>query len=132
MARTQVLRAKFEKIEDGGAFPIPDGSIDFVFSSEVIEHVYDTENAVREISRVLKPGGKLLVTTPFHGLFKNLVLVLFGFDIHFNPIGPHIRFFTKRSLTELLRGYGLHACEYGYYGRFYPLSHSILVIAQKQ
>lgn len=131
-ARKQAPPAEFFPIEDGAAFPLPDASVDFVFSSEVIEHVYDTENAVREIARVLKPGGKLLITTPYHGLLKNLALVLFSFDFHFSPTGAHIRFFTKRSLTNLLNQHGLQPREYGYYGRFYPLSHSIFVVAQKQ
>lgn len=121
----------FAKIEDGGKLPFPDNHFDFIFSSEVIEHIYDTENAFREMSRVLKPGGRMLLTTPYHGFIKNLSLVLFGFDRHFDPTGPHVRFFSKRSLTRCLNSVGLKAEKWGYYGRFYPVPHSIFVLAKK-
>lgn len=123
---------KFYKIEDGGNSPLENNSIDFVFSSEVIEHIYDTKNAFSEIARILKPGGQLLLTTPYHGLIKNLLIALFAFDKHFNPSGPHIRFFSKKSLSSLLQKYGFKVLKYGYYGRFYPASHSIYVLAEKK
>jgi len=49
---------------DGDTLPFPDDSFDAVVMIEVIEHVVDKERLFREINRVLKPGGKLLVTTP--------------------------------------------------------------------
>ena len=130
-ARARHPDAAFHRIEDGGPLPLEDGSVDFVFSSEVIEHVYDTGNAFRELARVLRQGGSLLMTTPYHGLLKNLAILLRGFDRHFDPAGPHIRFFTTRGLLAALRGVGLQATRHGYYGRFYPFSHSIYVISEK-
>lgn len=44
--------------------PHPDRSFDLVISCETIEHVLDPRSAVREMSRVLRPGGRLLLTTP--------------------------------------------------------------------
>ena len=41
-----------------------DNSIDFVVTFQVIEHIKDDEKFVQEIHRVLKPGGKLILTTP--------------------------------------------------------------------
>ena len=120
------------KIEDGGPLPFENSQFDFIFSSEVIEHIYDTENAFRELSRVLKSDGEILLTTPHHGLIKNLLLVLFGFDNHFNPIGPHVRFFSKKSLFKLLNNNNFKVIKYGFYGRFYPVSHSIFVLAKKK
>lgn len=122
---------KFYKIEDGEKLSIGNNAIDLVFSSEVIEHIYDVENAISEIYRILKPGGKLLLTTPYHGLIKNLLIAFFSFDEHFNPIGPHVRFFSKKSLFNLLKKSGFEILEYGYYGRFWPISHSIYVLAKK-
>ena len=52
---------------------------DFVFSSEVLEHIYDVENAFSEVARILKPGGRLLLTTPYHGLIKNILITRFFF-----------------------------------------------------
>ena len=123
---------KFYKIEDGGRLPIENNSADFIFSSEVIEHIYDTENAFSEITRTLKPGGKLLLTTPYHGLIKNILIAFFAFNKHFSPSGPHIRFFSKASLFALLQKHGIKVIKYGYYGRFWPISHSVYVLGKKK
>ena len=130
-AKTILPDCKFYKIEDGGKLPLKNNSVDFIFSSEVIEHIYDTENAFSEISRILKSGGKLLLTVPYHGLIKNILIMFFAFDKHFNPTGPHIRFFSKRTLFSLLKKNGFEIEKYGFYGRFYPLSHSIYILAKK-
>jgi len=130
-AKTILPDCKFYKIEDGGKLPLKNNSVDFIFSSEVIEHIYDTENAFSEISRILKSGGKLLLTVPYHGLIKNILIMFFAFDKHFNPTGPHIRFFSKRTLFSLLKKNRFEIEKYGFYGRFYPLSHSIYILAKK-
>ena len=49
---------------DGDTLPFPSDSFDAVVMIEVIEHVVDKERLFREVNRVLRPGGKLLVTTP--------------------------------------------------------------------
>ncbi len=131
-ARKKVPGADFLRIDDGGAFPVPDGAVDFAFTSEVIEHVYDTENAVREIARVMKPGARLLLTTPYHGFLKNLAIVLLGFDRHFDPVGPHVRFFSKKTLIALLARHRIFPVKIFHYGRFYPFPHSIVVLAEKR
>lgn len=131
-AKVKMPEAEFLHIEDGGEFGMKDGVVDFVFTSEVIEHVYDTENAAKEIARVMKRGAKLLLTTPYHGFLKNLALVLFGFDKHFDPVGPHVRFFSKKTLCALFEKYGVETKKVFYYGRFYPFSHSIVIYAEKK
>jgi SAM-dependent methyltransferase len=50
---------------DGKKIPFPDDHFDVVFASEVFEHVFGLEETLKEIRRVLKPGGKLLFTCPF-------------------------------------------------------------------
>ncbi|MDF1548083.1 MAG: class I SAM-dependent methyltransferase [Bacteroidales bacterium] len=50
---------------DGRTIPFNNGHFDVVFSSEVFEHVFDIENVINEIHRVIKPGGKLFITVPF-------------------------------------------------------------------
>ena len=97
-ARKIFPEGNFYEIDDGEKLPLEDNSTDFIFSSEVIEHVYNTENAVSEMCRILKPGGKLLLTTPYHGFIKNLLITIFNFNEHFNPTGSHIRFFTKKNI----------------------------------
>lgn len=132
VAHERLPGVQFYYIEDGGTFPLDDTSVDFIFTSEVIEHVYDTENAFRELARVLRPGGTLLLTTPYHGLVKNLAITLFGFDRHFDPSSPHVRFFTNRSLSRMLERNGLTITRRGYYGRFWPVPHSVYVVAEKR
>jgi SAM-dependent methyltransferase len=50
---------------DGGQVPVDDESVDGVLASEVFEHVFDLPFCLRDIHRVLKPGGQLLATCPF-------------------------------------------------------------------
>jgi len=50
---------------DGKTLPFPNNSFDAVFSSEVFEHVFNLEEILGEIKRVMKPGAKILVTCPF-------------------------------------------------------------------
>ena len=130
-ARKIFPEGNFYEINDGEKLPLEDNSVDFIFSSEVIEHVYDTENAVSEMCRILKPAGKLLLTTPYHGFIKNLLIIIFSFNKHFSPTDSHVRFFTKKTLFNLLKKYSFEIEKYGYYGRFWPVPHSIYVLAYK-
>ncbi|MCU0335795.1 MAG: class I SAM-dependent methyltransferase [Chitinophagaceae bacterium] len=50
---------------DGNSLPFDDAGFDAVFSSEVFEHVFNLPHMLLEINRVLKPGGKLLISCPF-------------------------------------------------------------------
>ena len=68
-----------------------DGTFDFVFMMEVLEHVRDPHVALSEIQRVLKPGGKMLMSTPF---------VFEAHDV------PHDYYrFTRFGLRYLLRDF---------------------------
>ena len=67
-----------------------------MWCSEVLEHVADTAHLLLEVRRVLRPGGRLLVTVPFHGRVKAAAIALARFDAHFDPLGQHLRFYTRR------------------------------------
>jgi 2-polyprenyl-3-methyl-5-hydroxy-6-metoxy-1,4-benzoquinol methylase len=94
-----------------GPWPLEDASFDVVWSGETIEHVADTAAWLSEIRRVLRPGGRLLLSTPNHGALTRLPLALSSraFERHFDPLGEHLRFYTRRSLTGLLHELGFPA-----------------------
>ena len=73
-----------------------------MWCSEVLEHVADTEHVLLEARRVLRPGGRLLVTVPFHGRVKAALIGLLRFERHFDPTGQHLRFYTRESLARTL------------------------------
>jgi len=50
---------------DGKTIPFPNDHFDSVFSSEVFEHIFNMENIIPEINRVMKTGAKMLITCPF-------------------------------------------------------------------
>ena len=50
---------------DGHTLDIPDESFDVVISTEVLEHLFNYDEVLSEIRRVLRPNGKLFITTPF-------------------------------------------------------------------
>lgn len=56
---------KVDVFYDGKALPFEDNYFDSIFSSEVFEHVFNLPEILLELKRVLKPGGKILVTCPF-------------------------------------------------------------------
>jgi len=61
---------------------IEDNSIDFVVTFQVIEHIKDDKQFLREIYRVLKPGGKMILTTP------NILMSLSRNPWHFREYNP--------------------------------------------
>jgi|TARA_R110000824_G_scaffold113994_1_gene264148 SAM-dependent methyltransferase len=111
--------------------PYPDNSFDAIFSSEVIEHVYDVDFVFSEFNRMLRPEGKLLLTTPYHGLVKNLVIALFYFDTHYSPTWEHIRFFTKNSLGQVCRAHGFTPSKWSRVGRIGFLARSFFLTCKK-
>jgi SAM-dependent methyltransferase len=76
----------------------PDGSIDVVHSSHVIEHLTDPIAFVDEIWRILKPGGYIFVATPNAA---GLQAKLFGARWR-SAIADHMVLFSKRTLGRLL------------------------------
>ncbi|HMD57772.1 MAG TPA: class I SAM-dependent methyltransferase [Solirubrobacteraceae bacterium] len=95
-------------IEGEGRWALPDAAFDAVWAGEVIEHVADTAAWLSEVRRVLRPGGRLLLSTPAHGLLVRLRLALSAraFEAHFNPLGEHLRFYTRASLRRLIEEFG--------------------------
>lgn len=62
-SRNPNLKADF--FYDGKTIPFPDNHFDSVFSSEVLEHVFNPDQILTELHRVMKPGAKMLLSCPF-------------------------------------------------------------------
>ncbi len=56
---------KIDVLYDGKKIPFDDNHFDYIFSSEVLEHVFNIDEIISELNRVLKNDGKILITLPF-------------------------------------------------------------------
>ena len=114
---------------------IAEGDFDAVVSTEVIEHLFAPRLLLRFASAKLRPGGHLLLTTPYHGFLKNLLLSLFNrWDFHFSPAwdGGHIKFWSRRSLAKLLQQENFEVAGFTGLGRIPYLWKSMLLVARKR
>ena len=102
----------------GEALPFPSGSFDLILSHEVIEHVQDDRQAVQEMVRTLKPGGRLVLFCPnrgypfeTHGIywqgryrFGNIPLVNYLPRRWRDKLAPHVRVYSSSDLRKLFQG----------------------------
>jgi|GEM_PF-1263729 len=97
--------------------PFPDNFFDKVFISEVIEHLLDWEVGIKEIFRVLKPGGYVVITTPSKFSYFN-ILCHVRIMLKNKPFdGDHIREFSRPELSKLIKNYFV-VDKYGYTNYF--------------
>jgi SAM-dependent methyltransferase len=89
---------------DATAMPFADGSFDIVIAAEVLEHIPADQAALREIARVLAPGGTAAVTVP--AWLPERICWRLSDDYH-NVPGGHVRIFTRRELETKLATAGL-------------------------
>lgn len=102
----------------GEWLPFPSNTFDLILSHEVLEHVQDDQAAVREIVRVLRPGGRLVLFVPnrgypfeTHGIywrgkyhFGNKPLVNYLPRRWRNRLAPHVRIYSRADLQRLFVG----------------------------
>jgi SAM-dependent methyltransferase len=104
---------------DAPGLPVATGTVDVVIMSELIEHLVDTDSAVEEVRRVLKPGGSLLLSTPNLAAWFNRGLLALGTQPVFSEVSlrgvfgrpgsqvaGHLHLFTRRALVEFLEAGG--------------------------
>jgi SAM-dependent methyltransferase len=130
-ARSIWPEGKFCKGSLEHSLPFDSAEFDAIWSTEVLEHLFDVHASLSEFNRVLQEDGILILTVPFHGLVKNLTISLIGFEKHYNPYISHIRFFTKKSLTDVLNRTGFEPIQWKGIGRTWPLYKSLFVVARK-
>jgi len=113
---------------------LEDGNFDAIISTEVIEHLFLPRYLPRFAKAVLKPGGYLIISCPYHGYLKNLVIsVLNKWDSHHDPLkdGGHIKFWSRKTLAQLIQGEGFKVLEFHGAGRFGFLWKSMIIVAQE-
>lgn len=89
-------------LEPDAPLPLDDNAFDLVLCAETIEHVRDVQLLLSEVRRVLRPDGRLALTTPAHSRATGLRAAVLGFEHVFDPLSPHLRHLTRRSLSHLL------------------------------
>jgi SAM-dependent methyltransferase len=130
-ARANAPGADVRLLEPDGSLPLGHGEIDLVWCSEVLEHVADTGHALLEARRVLRPGGRLLVTVPFHGRAQAAAIALTRFEAHYDPLGQHLRFYTRRSLAAALTAGGFADARVRSVGGLPPLRRMLVARARR-
>ena len=127
-------------LADASTFPLPEflssqlGTFDALISTEVIEHLYDPATFLRNASSLLKPGGILVLSTPYHGYLKNLSLALTGkLDRHFDALRHHghIKFFSRQTLCTAITQAGFKKLRFFGAGRIPGLWKSMVFRAEK-
>lgn len=105
-----------------------------IISTEVIEHLYDPRSFVSFAKKILlnNGGGEFILSTPYHGYLKNLIIAVSGkWDHHANPLwdGGHIKLWSKKTLTSLLEEQGFKVTHFIGCGRFPYLWKSMVIKA---
>ena len=93
--------------------PFEDSSADIVLAGEIVEHIVDTESFLREIHRVLRPGGAVLLSTPNILWWKHRLALLAGrypdaldYRTRYGDDFGHVRIFTPKLMRGLLEETG--------------------------
>ena len=99
-ARRRLGDAELVLVEPDAPLPFDDNRFDLVSCIETIEHVRDVQLAFSEMRRVLRPGGRLALTTPAASRWR---VLLHGIE---PPFSPHVRAFSRRNLRTVLETMG--------------------------
>jgi 2-polyprenyl-3-methyl-5-hydroxy-6-metoxy-1,4-benzoquinol methylase len=106
---------------------------DTLISTEVIEHLYDPVGFIDFCKKSLQKNGELIISTPYHGYLKNLMMSLLNkWDGHFGVTwyGGHIKFWSRKSLSQLLIDKGFTIVTFKGCGRFPYFWKSMIIKAK--
>lgn len=91
--------------------PFESATFDCVICSEVLEHIPEHEKALKELVRVLKPEGNLVVSVPRY--FSERICWMIS-PAYYNEKGGHIRIYKKKYLQKMLAGQGIKCWKINY------------------
>lgn len=97
----QACHAQCLVVDVNRGLPFDDGRFDMVWCTEVVEHLDSPSHFAREARRILKPGGRLLLTTPNSAFWFYPVARLFGKAPRDLQNSTHKHFFSERDVREL-------------------------------
>ena len=113
VANLRTLRRRFPAAQlvaaDAARLPFRPASFDRVVASEILEHVNDPEDVLRQIHHVLVAGGRLIASTPYRETLR------YSLCIHCNqptPVNAHVHSFDEHALLSLLAAAGFHRPEF--------------------
>ncbi|MCE5210932.1 MAG: class I SAM-dependent methyltransferase [Deltaproteobacteria bacterium] len=98
-------------VADINRLPFADASFDCIICSEVLEHIPDHKNAIKEMDRILKPQGTLVVSVPRY--FAERICWFISRE-YYNEEGGHIRIYRKKQLHKMLTGQGFKCWKINY------------------
>jgi len=127
--RFEIMPADADVLENLGEEPF-----DFVYSLEVIEHLYDPRGFLAGCFAATKRGSRFVCSTPYHGYLKNLTItVAGGWDKHHSPQwdGGHIKFFSRKNLSALFEEAGFRDLHFRGAGRAPYLWKSMMIAGTK-
>lgn len=119
------------QITPGVVPQVPGGPFAAIVSTEVIEHLYTPDDLFIMAKAHADQSTSLIITTPYHGWLKNVMLSLTGhWDTHHTPLwtGGHIKFWSRATLTALAERNGWRATRFAGVGRGPFLWKSMLMI----
>jgi 2-polyprenyl-6-hydroxyphenyl methylase/3-demethylubiquinone-9 3-methyltransferase len=136
LARANYSQVRFECLDATADLRerMAEKPFDLVISIEVVEHLYDPLSYASGCLAALRPGGRVVMSTPFHGRIKNAVLAVSGkLDAHHEAlrVGGHIKFFSRTSLERLLVDAGFCNPRFEGAGRVPQLWKSMVLAADK-
>lgn len=102
----KVTSGAFTSAGDATRLPFQNETFDRIIASEVLEHIYNDEDALSELFRVLKPQGILAITVPSY--FPEKICWRISDEYHApKEVGGHVRIYRKRELEAKISAAGL-------------------------
>lgn len=124
-------------LHEGSAYDRLDlrfGVFSAVVSLEVVEHLYAPREYAKTVYSLLSATGVAIISTPYHGYFKNLALAVTGkMDDHFTALwdNGHVKFWSQRTLRALLVESGFRSVAFLRVGRIPLFAKSMIAVARK-
>ena len=102
------LKSVFIVTADGMKIPFPNETFSFILTTSTLEHFEELDRAVRELQRILKPGGLLLFLAPTENIFYRIGRWLFGYkkpDDHYHSAADIEKVIEKYFVAEIKRNF---------------------------